>query len=1201
MELTVRGADVSCVALRVANPGVLTRLQSALKAQGVSAEWTPREQLHCTLLTSDVVDDDVAKRLLPGLALPLAFSTEGVKVEAWGDYLVLVLDARPALLRIQTDIFNRGLGLGLDISDFTPPSVYKPHVTLGSYPRGSLDGLDGFPTDPLYFDELVVWNGDYRVVDAARLPKEAGDRLFVEVGGLTRRLVARGGPGSGHFGHEGRPGEVGGSQPGDFHSARPDSRRFQRGSGVYPCKICGKMTRATGQSEEGVELCAYCFEEAGLENSLADGYITEEQYNAQLAQLRKRYDRDEQGKPIDKPPVEKKPRKPKPKLPPLENIEHGGYFFGHAADGKGGISATEHGDITEGSRRIGYMAGWPKTYYTLARIRPSAKGGFNLTLEYGYDKWSGGYYDTLPQAAEAGANWLAATRNGKSPKEAVDDLVTRGGPGSGHFGHAGRPGEVGGSLPDGVRIEKLGGEDIAIANPDGTISVDPDKFFGHPPETQAEILAHERAHFLEAKIPPEVKATLFDDGVVSAYRGKNINEKLANMIADEKLPAYLQAYIDAGDFHSAPDQPVTFKGFHTTFDNPLRFAQRGNGYYIALDRPFFQGPGKYERVSIRLKPSEILDPRDLLSEFGTDVEKSRAAWDEVYDRANDMKTGAHDWMDDHIGYKELGYRAEVGEIEPGHPEHGRELVVWYPEDVEHGEAVSEDEASQLAKDWYASAQAPDFHYAPPSKKFVVGGRWNPDADLLYHWTDRDGLDGILDRLTWHAGSMTRNPAYRFDRLNKARFALVFDASKVKQLPAEKQVPWEEWEVVSKKDIDINPADSEDTAFLGFGVRTQRDKAVLQNAITKIYDEDWADMWPIHLVPGRTPKGLVERAAPLSDDRPPRKEPKKTADWRTGKRLPDVEVDRASMYLTLDLPPEFVVADVETPTDWKPEISNPLDGDMATLTRWLAYNLRAYHEPEAWDLRDLGERAGVINRIPTPAMRERIDWLDAVGSELERTTLGPQMVALSEAVTAMFGGEPIPRHMLVQGDPDATIEVLAKGKTISGVLGQMSLNEWTALGDAEKRALLGEYYMVEAGLETGGLSSMLPDVVRVMYSDTQDVLARQGFEKDSTLRLYRGLVERPSDILPADMDGGWVNVEISNLSPWTFSPGVAAEYATRQSGRGSLMAMDVPAGMVFCNWETGPASRRWLSYLLMASRDPMKAYLFPVQRARLRHG
>jgi hypothetical protein len=39
-------------------------------------------------------------------------------------------------------------------------------------------------------------------------------------------LVERGGPGSGHFGHEGRPGEVGGSQPADFHEAPGRYRDF---------------------------------------------------------------------------------------------------------------------------------------------------------------------------------------------------------------------------------------------------------------------------------------------------------------------------------------------------------------------------------------------------------------------------------------------------------------------------------------------------------------------------------------------------------------------------------------------------------------------------------------------------------------------------------------------------------------------------------------------------------------------------------------------------------------------------------------------------------------------------------------------------------------------------------------------------------------------------------------------------------------
>lgn len=42
-------------------------------------------------------------------------------------------------------------------------------------------------------------------------------------------MVERGGAGSGHFAHEGRPGQRGGSLPGDFHSAKPKAGEKKRG------------------------------------------------------------------------------------------------------------------------------------------------------------------------------------------------------------------------------------------------------------------------------------------------------------------------------------------------------------------------------------------------------------------------------------------------------------------------------------------------------------------------------------------------------------------------------------------------------------------------------------------------------------------------------------------------------------------------------------------------------------------------------------------------------------------------------------------------------------------------------------------------------------------------------------------------------------------------------------------------------------
>jgi hypothetical protein len=48
--------------------------------------------------------------------------------------------------------------------------------------------------------------------------------------------------------------------------------KFQGGlkGAVYTCEGCGKKTRETGDGESSVNLCAKCYEEAGLENEHSD-------------------------------------------------------------------------------------------------------------------------------------------------------------------------------------------------------------------------------------------------------------------------------------------------------------------------------------------------------------------------------------------------------------------------------------------------------------------------------------------------------------------------------------------------------------------------------------------------------------------------------------------------------------------------------------------------------------------------------------------------------------------------------------------------------------------------------------------------------------------------------------------------------------------------------------------------------------------
>ena len=67
--------------------------------------------------------------------------------------------------------------------------------------------------------------------------------------------------------------------------------QYRSGSGVFNCSLCGKKTRETGEGNSSVQLCAFCYEEAMLENSLSDGNITKEQFNERLDILKKKYKR----------------------------------------------------------------------------------------------------------------------------------------------------------------------------------------------------------------------------------------------------------------------------------------------------------------------------------------------------------------------------------------------------------------------------------------------------------------------------------------------------------------------------------------------------------------------------------------------------------------------------------------------------------------------------------------------------------------------------------------------------------------------------------------------------------------------------------------------------------------------------------------------------------------------------------------------
>ena len=50
--------------------------------------------------------------------------------------------------------------------------------------------------------------------------------------------------------------------------------RFTKGTGVYTCGCCGRRTRDTGDGAIN-GLCSTCYDLAGFENSIMDGYQSE--------------------------------------------------------------------------------------------------------------------------------------------------------------------------------------------------------------------------------------------------------------------------------------------------------------------------------------------------------------------------------------------------------------------------------------------------------------------------------------------------------------------------------------------------------------------------------------------------------------------------------------------------------------------------------------------------------------------------------------------------------------------------------------------------------------------------------------------------------------------------------------------------------------------------------------------------------------
>jgi hypothetical protein len=75
-------------------------------------------------------------------------------------------------------------------------------------------------------------------------------------------------------------------------ASKPDVLNDAMNAPKNKCNCCGRSNVNSSRYATGLGLCDYCYEESGLENSLADGHMTQEEYDLAIVELKKQYKRD---------------------------------------------------------------------------------------------------------------------------------------------------------------------------------------------------------------------------------------------------------------------------------------------------------------------------------------------------------------------------------------------------------------------------------------------------------------------------------------------------------------------------------------------------------------------------------------------------------------------------------------------------------------------------------------------------------------------------------------------------------------------------------------------------------------------------------------------------------------------------------------------------------------------------------------------
>lgn len=170
--------------------------KTVMNGNGLTGDIQEADRFHITLAIFPNFPDTAIGEFLK-LSLPIRFNITAIKLgtfpKAPSNPLIMHVDPDPALVRLQSDIYNLGIKLGLQLPDFDyfKASLWQPHVTLAMDVENMPEKFAPINPVKLNVDRFVVQREGYDQVIEINLPGSIKDRPFITVRSAVQKIVQK--------------------------------------------------------------------------------------------------------------------------------------------------------------------------------------------------------------------------------------------------------------------------------------------------------------------------------------------------------------------------------------------------------------------------------------------------------------------------------------------------------------------------------------------------------------------------------------------------------------------------------------------------------------------------------------------------------------------------------------------------------------------------------------------------------------------------------------------------------------------------------------------------------------------------------------------------------------------------------------------------------------------------------------------------